>query len=81
MNTIHNEELNQSATKKNSAIIENRIDWEDAVYNELCDQGEMDRTDAQGIVEAIKIQGQNILDYAWNNNINAAVIATLILLN
>ncbi|MFA7627727.1 MAG: hypothetical protein WCZ17_11860 [Candidatus Kapaibacterium sp.] len=81
MNTIHNEELNQSATKKNNAIIENRIDWEDAVYNELCDQGEMDRTDAQGIVEAIKIQGQNILDYAWNNNINAAVIATLILLN
>lgn len=81
MNTKHEEAaVKQGLTRKNGAIIENRLDWENAVYDELCEQGEMDRSDAQGIVEALEMQGDNILDLAWNNNVSAIKAATLILI-
>jgi len=45
---------------------QDRVQWEIEVYNEICNLGEMDNGDAQGIVEAKEMQGEDPLQYAWD---------------
>lgn len=44
---------------------EPRTDWESAVYDLLCDLGEMSRSDAQALIEAQEVHACDVLGQAW----------------
>lgn len=58
---------------------ETRIEWENSVYDALCDLGEMTRSDAQAMVEAQEVQDRDVLASAWADGITAEQAARLLL--
>lgn len=58
---------------------ETRIEWENAVYDALCDLGEMTRSDAQALIEAQDVQGCDVLGLAWADGVTAERATNLLL--
>lgn len=66
------------ASKQESAA-HDKLDWENRVFEAICDLGEVDRSDAQGIVEAKEVQGEDVLGLAWKSGLSAPRTARKIL--
>lgn len=58
---------------------ETRIEWENSVYDALCDLGEMTRSDAQALIEAQDAQGYDVLGQAWVGGMTAEQATRLLL--
>lgn len=58
---------------------EPRNDWESAVYDLLCEQGDMTWSDAQAMIEAQEVQGNDVLVSAWNDGLTLSQTVKLLL--
>lgn len=58
---------------------EDRLQWEDAVLDVMGNIGQMSRSDAQGIVEAQEMQGEDPLGKAWKSGLTSERAAYTIL--
>ncbi|PLC52827.1 hypothetical protein CR155_15560 [Pollutimonas nitritireducens] len=58
---------------------EPRNDWESAVYDLLSEQGDMTWSDAQAMIEAQELQGNDVLASAWNDGLTLSQTVKLLL--
>lgn len=58
---------------------EPRNDWESAVYDLLSEQGDMTWSDAQAMIEAQEVQGNDVLASAWNDGLTLSQTVKLLL--
>lgn len=58
---------------------EPRNDWESAVYDALSEQGNMTWSDAQAMIEAQEVQGNDVLASAWDDGLTLSQTVTLLL--
>jgi hypothetical protein len=58
---------------------EPRNDWESAVYDLLSEQGDMTWSDAQAMIEAPELQGNDVLASAWNDGLTLSRNVKLLL--
>lgn len=58
---------------------EPRNDWESAVYDLLSEQGDMTWSDAQGMIEAQELQGNDVLASAWADGLTLSQTVKLLL--
>ncbi|MFW7341843.1 hypothetical protein V0R37_09865 [Pollutimonas sp. H1-120] len=56
-----------------------RTDWENAVYDALCEQGDMTWSDAQAIIEAQEMEGNEVLASAWTDGLTVSQTVKLLL--
>ena len=53
---------------------EPRNDWESAVYDLLSEQGDMTWSDAQAMIEAQEVQGNDVFASAWANRMTVSEV-------
>ena len=58
---------------------EPRNDWESAVYDALSEQGDMTWSDAQALIEAQELQGNDVLASAWADGLTLSQTVKLLL--
>lgn len=58
---------------------EPRNDWESAVYDLLSEQGNMTWSDAQAMIEAQELQGNDVLASAWSDGLTLSQTVKLLL--
>lgn len=58
---------------------EPRNDWESAVYDLLSEQGDMTWSDAQAMIEAQEVQGNDVLASAWADGMTVSPTVKLLL--
>ncbi|RBP40188.1 hypothetical protein DFR37_104287 [Eoetvoesiella caeni] len=58
---------------------EPRNDWESAVYDALSEQGDMTWSDAQAMIEAQEVQGNDVLASAWADGLTLSQTVKLLL--
>lgn len=58
---------------------EPRNDWESAVYDLLSEQGDMTWPDAQAMIDAQELQGNDVLASAWNDGLTLSQTVKLLL--
>lgn len=58
---------------------EPRSDWESAVYDALCEEGDMTWSDAQAMIEAQEVQGNDVLASAWADGLTLSQTVQLLL--
>lgn len=56
-----------------------RNDWESAVYDLLSEQGDMTWSDAQAMIEAQELQGNDVLASAWADGLTVSQTVKLLL--
>ena len=58
---------------------EPRNDWESAVYDLLSEQDNMTWSDAQAMIEAQEVQGNDVLATAWDDGMTVSQTVKLLL--
>ncbi|PLC48565.1 hypothetical protein CR159_17175 [Pollutimonas subterranea] len=58
---------------------EPRNDWESAVYDLLSEQSDMTWSDAQAMIEAQELQGNDVLASAWADGLTLSQTVKLLL--
>ncbi|NYT63377.1 hypothetical protein H0A66_13740 [Alcaligenaceae bacterium] len=58
---------------------EPRTDWESAIYDLLSEQGDMTWSDAQAMIEAQEVQGNDVLASAWADGMTVSQTVKLLL--
>ncbi len=56
-----------------------RNDWESTVYDLLSEQGDITWSDAQAMIEAQELQGNDVLASAWNDGLTLSQTVKLLL--
>lgn len=59
---------------------EPRNDWESAVYDLLSEQGGMTWSDAQAMIEAQELQGNDVLASAWADGMTVSQVVRCLIL-
>ena len=58
---------------------EPRTDWESAIYDALSEQGDMTWSDAQAMIEAQELQGNDVLASAWADGLTVSEVVRSLL--